>query len=109
MKPLFGRAQPRHRRRKTPQVMRGSFPSGHAAAEVACTFGAAQELPAAFIPFAALAVLGHWSLFRARKHYVSDMLVGGTIGLGLVVLVARVWPSRKIDVEVSAARRSPGA
>jgi membrane-associated phospholipid phosphatase len=94
VKPLFQRPQPRHRWKRKPQVVRGAFPSGHGAAEVACTFGAAQELPSAFIPLAAMALTAHWSLVRAGKHYVSDLLVGGTIGLALSVLVARVWPTR---------------
>lgn len=29
-KPLFGHAQPRHRRIRKPRVVRGAFPSGHA-------------------------------------------------------------------------------
>jgi undecaprenyl-diphosphatase len=93
LKPLFGRPQPRHRLRRRPQVVRGSFPSGHGAAEVAYTFGAAQEAPIAFVPFAAMALLAHWSLVRSSKHYVADMLVGGTLGLILVGLVAMVWPA----------------
>ena len=91
-KPLFGRPQPRHRKVKKPEVFRGSFPSGHNTAEVAYVFGASQEAPAAFIPLGALALAGHWSLVRAGKHYVSDTLVGGTMGLGVAALTARVWP-----------------
>jgi membrane-associated phospholipid phosphatase len=107
IKPLFGRPQPRHRRPRNPHVMRGSFPSGHAAAEVAYTFGAAQELPAAFVLFGSMAMLGHWSLLRARKHYLSDMLVGGTLGLTLVLLMAKVWPSSpKVEFDVPARTRS---
>ncbi len=91
-KPLFGRPQPRQRRAKKPQVARGSFPSGHNAAEVAYVFGAAQEAPAAFVPLAALALVGHWSLVRAGKHFVSDTLVGGTMGLAVAAVAAKVWP-----------------
>jgi membrane-associated phospholipid phosphatase len=91
-KPLFGRPQPRHRRAKRPHVMRGSFPSGHNAAEVAYVFGASQEAPQVFIPLATMALVGHWSLLRAGKHYLSDSIVGGTIGLVVVAIVAKAWP-----------------
>lgn len=91
-KPLFGRPQPRQRRAKKPQVARGSFPSGHNAAEVAYVFGASQEAPAAFVPLAALALVSHWSLVRAGKHFVSDTLVGGTMGLAVAAVAAKVWP-----------------
>jgi undecaprenyl-diphosphatase len=92
LKPVFGRPQPRHRRVRKPQVMRGSFPSGHGAAEIAYTFGAAQEIHPTLLPFGALAILGHWSLVRAGKHYTSDMLGGKAMGLAVVALTARLWP-----------------
>jgi membrane-associated phospholipid phosphatase len=57
LKPLFGRAQPRHSRPRKPQVVRGAFPSGHAAAEVAYVFGASLEAPAAFLPLGVMALL----------------------------------------------------
>jgi len=51
-KPLFSRPQPRHRWVRKPQVARGSFPSGHSAAEAAFVFGATQEAPVSFFPLA---------------------------------------------------------
>jgi membrane-associated phospholipid phosphatase len=91
-KPLFGRAQPRHRRPRRPQVIRGAFPSGHAAAEVAYVFGASLEAPIAFVPLGTMALLAHLSLIKAGQHYISDTLVGGTIGLAVVALTAKAWP-----------------
>ena len=91
-KPLFGRAQPRHRWPRRPQVIRGAFPSGHAAAEVAYVFGASLEAPIAFIPLGTMALLAHLSLIKAGQHYISDTLVGGMIGLAVVALTARAWP-----------------
>ena len=93
-KPLFGRAQPRHRWPRKPQVVRGAFPSGHAAAEVAYVFGASLEAPVAFLPLAIMALLAHGSLVRGGKHYVSDQIVGGTIGLVVVALSAKAWSPR---------------
>jgi undecaprenyl-diphosphatase len=92
-KPLFGRAQPRHRRPRKPQVIRGSFPSGHAVAEVAYVFGASLEAPIVFVPLGTMALLTHLSLIKAGKHYISDTLVGGTIGLAVVVLTATRSPT----------------
>jgi membrane-associated phospholipid phosphatase len=92
LKPLFGRAQPRHRWPRKPQVIRGAFPSGHAAAEVAYVFGASLEAPIAFLPLGTMALLAHLSLVKAGKHYISDTLVGGMIGLAVVALTAKAWP-----------------
>jgi len=91
-KPLFGRAQPRHRRPRKPEVMRGAFPSGHAAAEVAYVFGASLEAPIVFVPLGTMALLAHLSLVKAGKHYISDTLAGGLVGLAVVILTAKVWP-----------------
>jgi membrane-associated phospholipid phosphatase len=91
-KPLFGRAQPRHWRPRKPQVIRGAFPSGHAAAEVAYVFGASLEAPIVFFPLATMALLAHSSLIKAGKHYISDTLMGGMVGLAVVALTAKVWP-----------------
>lgn len=90
-KPLLGRAQPRHRWARKPQVARGAFPSGHAAAEVAYVFGASIEAPVVFLPLSVMALSAHASLVKAGKHYISDQLVGGTMGLGVVAISAKIW------------------
>ena len=46
-----------------------SFPSGHAAALLGFTFGAAQELPRLLLPLSAGTALAHWTLVRKRAHY----------------------------------------
>ncbi len=91
-KPLFGRAQPRHRWPRKPQVISGAFPSGHAAAEVAYVFGASLEAPLAFLPLGTMALSAHLSLIKKGEHYISDTLVGGIIGLAVVALTAKAWP-----------------
>ena len=102
-KPLFGRAQPRHPRPRKPEIVKGAFPSGHAAAEVAYVFGASLEAPGAFLPLATMALLAHLSLVKAGKHYISDTLVGGMIGLVVVVLTAKAWsPQPALDRSVNA-------
>lgn len=91
-KPLFNRAQPRQRRPRKPQILRGSFPSGHGAAEVAYVFGASQEAPLLLLPLGTAAALAHWSLVRAGKHYVGDFLVGGSMGLAIAFAALRLKP-----------------
>ena len=91
-KPLFNRAQPRQRKPRKPQILRGSFPSGHGAAEVGYVFGAAQEAPLMILPLGTAALLAHWSLIRAGKHYVTDFLVGGFIGLSIAFAALRLRP-----------------
>ena len=60
-----------------------SFPSGHAAADLAFVFGASQELPKLFLPLSACTMAVHWSLVRKRAHYPSDVLVGGALGMAV--------------------------
>jgi undecaprenyl-diphosphatase len=88
------------RRDRPPQAGRGkigpitsSFPSGHAATDVAFVFGVAQELPVLFLPLGAMAVAAHWSLVRTRGHYATDVLFGGVLGIGVVLAIRKVWPS----------------
>jgi membrane-associated phospholipid phosphatase len=104
-KPLFRRPQPRYRKPKKPEIMRGSFPSGHAAAEVGYVFGAAQELPLSFLPLGTMALLAHWSLVRTGKHFISDTLVGGTMGLLVAVAAYKVWPPNPAAELVDAVSR----
>jgi len=94
-KPLFSRPQPRHRWVRKPQVARGSFPSGHSAAEAAFVFGAAQEIPASFLPLGIPALLGHLSLIKDGKHYVSDVIAGFAIGLGISLGMGKAWPPER--------------
>jgi membrane-associated phospholipid phosphatase len=69
-----------------------SFPSGHAASDLAFVFGAAQELPLAFVPLSAATMAVHWSLVRKRAHYLSDVLAGGALGIVVSLVVRNVWP-----------------
>ena len=74
-----------------------SFPSGHAATDLAFNIGASQELPLLFFPLSAATLAAHWSIVRSRGHYLSDVLAGG--GLGIVVALAawRLWPPGGTD------------
>lgn len=74
-----------------------SFPSGHAASDLAFVFGAAQELPRAFVPLSCASLAVHWSLIRKRSHYPSDVLVGGALGIAVSLVVARLWPPKSSE------------
>jgi membrane-associated phospholipid phosphatase len=69
-----------------------SFPSGHAAADLAFVFGAAQEMPSAFVPLSCASAAVHWSLIRKRAHYPSDVLAGGALGIAVAVALWKLWP-----------------
>ena len=69
-----------------------SFPSGHAATDLAFVFGVSQGIPALFPPLAACTLAAHWSLVRTRAHYVSDILAGGALGIAVAVAVGSLWP-----------------
>lgn len=107
-KPIFGRPQPRHRWARKPQVARGAFPSGHAAATVAYVMGASLEAPVVFLPLSAMAMAAHLSLVKAGKHFLSDQLVGGTIGIAIAALTARVWPPGPEGVKMGKLKEPGG-
>ena len=69
-----------------------SFPSGHAAADLAFVFGAAQELPILLLPMSACTLAVHWSLVRKRAHYPSDVVAGGALGLAVAGAAWVLWP-----------------
>lgn len=79
-----------------------SFPSGHTAAELAFTLGAAQEIPLLFIPFYAATLASEWALIRSRSHYPSDVMAGGAIAVGVALVLRKVWPSHR-SVEAAGA------
>ena len=92
MKALVGRRHPPGAARHQLGPFTSSFPSGHAAADLAFVFGAAQELPLAFVPLSACTLAVHWSLIRKRAHYPSDVLAGGALGIAVALTFWKVWP-----------------
>ena len=69
-----------------------SFPSGHAATDLAFNIGASQEIPALFFPLSAATLAAHWSIVRSRGHYMTDVLAGGGLGIAVALAAWRLWP-----------------
>lgn len=87
------------RRRRPPGAGEGrrgpvtsSFPSGHAATDLAFVLGVSQEIPVLFPPLAVTTLAAHWSLVRSRGHYPLDVLAGGVLGVAVAVAAWRLWP-----------------
>ena len=114
VKPLVGRGRPPGAAAGRAGPITSSFPSGHAATDLAFALGAAQELPLLFLPLSAFTLAAHWSLVRSRGHYPSDVLVGGALGVLVAAGVWFLWPPRARDGDperpsVTEPRQSRGA
>ena len=92
IKALVGRRHPPGSARHQLGPFTSSFPSGHAASDLAFVFGAAQEMPRAFVPLSACSLAVHWSLIRKRAHYPSDVLAGGALGIAVALGMWKLWP-----------------
>lgn len=92
LKPLVGRARPPGAGHHRTGPVTSSFPSGHAATDLAFTLGASQELPFVFIALAPATMAAHWSLVRSRGHYPSDVFFGGLLAVAVVMVVWKLWP-----------------
>ena len=92
MKPLFHRRRPAGSEQARIGPLTSSFPSGHAATDLAFVFGVSQRSPALFAPLAACTVAAHWSLVRSRAHHVGDIFVGGALGIAVAAAVGALWP-----------------
>ncbi|MDQ3932322.1 MAG: phosphatase PAP2 family protein [Actinomycetota bacterium] len=104
VKPLIRRRRPSGAGKGKLGPMTSSFPSGHAAADLAFTFGAAQEIPALLVPLVAATLPAHWSLVRSNGHHTTDVLVGGAVGLAVAWGMWKVWPVPHRDDDRSERR-----
>ena len=94
-KPLVRRRRPSGSDQARIGPLTSSFPSGHAATDLAFIFGVSQRLPALFPALAATTFAAHWSLVRTRAHHLTDVLAGGAIGIGVAVGVGAFWPAKE--------------
>ncbi|HYX44035.1 MAG TPA: phosphatase PAP2 family protein, partial [Acidimicrobiales bacterium] len=108
VKPLVERSRPPGSGKGRKGPVTTSFPSGHAATDLAFTLGASLELPALFVPLAGATMAAHWSLVRSRGHYPTDVLAGGTLAVCLALVMWKVWPpGRNSDDRQAAVEPAP--
>lgn len=69
-----------------------SFPSGHAASDLAFVLGASQEMPLLFFPLSGATMAVHWALVRKRAHYPSDVVAGGALGAAVAFAAWKLRP-----------------
>ena len=91
VKPLVRRPRPPGAGEDRTGPVTSSFPSGHAATDLAFTLGASQEMPLLFLVLAPVTTAAHWSLVRSRGHYPSDVFAGGLLAIAVVSLAWRIW------------------
>jgi undecaprenyl-diphosphatase len=108
IKPLVRRSRPPASGKGRLGPVTTSFPSGHAATDLAFAVGVAGEIPWMFIPLAGLTLAAHWSLVRSRGHYPTDVLAGGAIGLAVGLVLWKLWPPRTQPAEEDAEPISDG-
>ena len=92
IKPLMRRTRPPGAGENRAGPVTSSFPSGHAATDLAFTLAASQEIPLLFIALAPATTAAHWSLVRSRGHYPSDVFAGGLVAVAVVLAAWRLWP-----------------
>jgi undecaprenyl-diphosphatase len=92
IKPLVGRSRPPGAGQNRTGPVTSSFPSGHAATDLAFTLAASQEMPLLFFVLAPATTAAHWSLVRSRGHYPSDVFAGGVLAVAVALLAWRMWP-----------------
>lgn len=92
IKAAVGRRHPRGSALLHAGPFTSSFPSGHAASDLAFVLGAAQEIPLLFFPLSGATMAVHWALVRRRSHYASDVLAGGGLGVVVALVAWKCWP-----------------
>ncbi len=92
IKPLVARPRPPRAGENRTGPVTSSFPSGHAASDLAFTLAASQEIPVLFVALAPATMAAHWSLVRSRGHYPSDVFAGGVLAVAVALLAWKTWP-----------------
>lgn len=97
IKALVGRKHPKGFKLRQLGPLTSSFPSGHAAADVAFVLGASQAIPLLVVPLSLTTTAVHWALVRKRSHYPSDVIAGGLLGVVVAVAAWKLWPPSSAD------------
>ena len=95
IKAVVGRRHPRGSALHQLGPFTSSFPSGHAASDLAFMLGAAQEIPLLGLPLSGATLAVHWALVRKRSHYPSDVLAGGVLGILVALAAWKLFPPRR--------------
>lgn len=82
-----------------------SFPSSHAANALALAWMLARRWPRGTIGFWLLASLIAFSRMYLNRHFMSDVVTGGIIGLGFAALVTARFPA--LDPRPAPRERHP--
>ncbi len=101
LKPLAHRRRPRGAGPGPFRPLTSSMPSGHAACDTAFAVAAYRDMPSVLWPMMVLTTASHWSLVRSHSHYISDVLVGDTLGVAIAMLSSRLWPSPALSPQTS--------
>ena len=70
-----------------------SFPSGHAANAMALAWMLSRRWPRARWALFGYAAVVSFSRMYLDRHFLSDVVVAGLLGIGCSMLVVRVWPA----------------
>lgn len=97
IKALVGRKHPKGSALLQLGPVTSSFPSGHAAADVAFVLGASQVIPLLLAPLSLATTAVHWALVRKRSHYPSDVIAGGALGIVVALVAWKLWPPTSSD------------
>jgi membrane-associated phospholipid phosphatase len=107
IKPLVRRTRPPGAGENRPGPVTTSFPSGHAATDLAFTLAASQEIPLLFFVLVPATMAAHWSVMRSRGHYPSDVFVGGLVGIAVVLVAWKLWPPTRGTVGEAEDHNQP--
>lgn len=77
-----------------------AFPSSHAANAFAVATVVARRWRRAAVPVFALAAAVAWSRVYLNRHWSSDVVAGGLLGVGLALLALRWWDSHRASRNV---------
>jgi len=95
LRPLLGRRLPVER--------------GLAGCDVSFAAGAAQEMPAAAVPLAALALVGHVVELRGRdRRHCLSVLAADVVGVAVAQGSNLIWPSKMAAISGPGSTPRPG-
>ena len=108
LKPLVQRRRPESAGLGPFRPLTSSMPSGHAASDTSFAVGAYQEMQSVLLPMVLLTTASHWSLVRSKSHFLSDILIGDLVGVGIALWSNQIWPSHRAAISARGLTPRPG-